>query len=335
MKFRTTLILLAALVLLVLAAYLMEKPLSERAKEQKESAVPLFSAATSEAVQKIESKSAENDVTLEKRGEGWVVLKEDRAFPADPKAVESALDTFEGLKQGKPISKNPDKQGLFEVTAEKGVEVRAIGANEEVLAHFFVGKTGPDFFSTYVRKDGSDDVFLANSYLRSIFDKSVKDWRNKRIFDFPVEEVKELTITEENKSIRVRKDDTETWWVMDPEKVTANESVVEKIASTLAQLRASDFAETDDPAEYELAKPQRKVTANLTNDALHTLLIGKKKDEAKYYVKNEAKKTVFVIDTFRIENMMKTLEDLKAKEEEEEEALEEEEKAEDEKAEGE
>ncbi len=335
MKFKTTLILFGALLLLVLLAYLMEKPLSEREKEQKESSVLLFSAATSEAVQKIESKSAENDVTLEKRGEGWVVLKEDQAFPADPKAVESVLDTFEGLKQGRPVSKNPDKQGLFEVTAEKGVEVRAIGANEEVLAHFFVGKTGPDFFSTYVRKDGSNDVFLANSYLRSIFDKSVKDWRNKRILEFPVEEVKELTITEENKSIRVRKDDTETWWVMDPEKVTANESVVEKIASTLAQLRASDFAETDDPAEYELAEPQRKVTAKLTNDVLHTLLIGKKKDEAKYYVKNEAKKTVFVIDKFRIENMMKTLEDLKAKEEEEEEAPEEEEKAEDEKAEGE
>ena len=65
-----------------------------------------------------------------------------------------------------------------------GVEAKLMDANDKLLAHLFVGKTTPGFLSSYVRPADSNDVYVAQGYLQSVFNKGTRTWKDRTIFDF-------------------------------------------------------------------------------------------------------------------------------------------------------
>ena len=178
MKVRTTVILFGIFIILLVFVYLFEGPLSERKQKKEKGVIALFPDFAKNRATKIEVKSQTKEVSLERKQEGWLISDTD-GFAADPQLVNSALDTIKNLTRENIASKNPKKQELFEVTKEKGVDVKVSDTDQKILAHFYMGKTGPDFFSTYLRKEGSDEVLLTGGYTKSTFDKSIKDWRDK------------------------------------------------------------------------------------------------------------------------------------------------------------
>jgi len=322
MKVRTTVILFGIFVILLVFVYLFEGPLSERARKKEEGVIALFPDFEKESIRKIEVKSSTQEVSLERKEEGWLIGGTD-GFTADPQLVNSALDTIKNFKRENIASKNPKKQELFEVTQEKGVEVKAFDAEKKILTHFYIGKTGPDFLSTYLRKEGSNEVLLVGS-IKSSFDKSIKNWRDKTIFDFPAETITQLTLKTPKKEIVLEKDEKEEWQISKPEKVKAKKEEVKNIGTTIASLRAIDFAEDYDLKKYQLDKPQITITAILEDKEEKRLLIGKKHEEkSQYYLKNQAKKTIFLVGKYQIDKMNKTLQDLKEEEKKEEEQKEE------------
>jgi hypothetical protein len=44
-----------------------------------------------------------------------------------------------------------------------------------------VGKAGPTYTETYVRQEGSKDVYLADGMFGYVFPHSAKEWRDKTI----------------------------------------------------------------------------------------------------------------------------------------------------------
>lgn len=280
----------------------------------------LFPDFKKDKATKIEAKSSTQEVSLEKKEDGWLIGNTD-GFVADPKLVMTALDTVQNFNRENIASKNPENQELFEVTEEKGLDVKVSGADNNILAHFYIGKTGPDFFSTYLRKEGSEEVLLADGYVKSTFDKSVENWRDKTIFDFPAETITQLTLKKAKDEILLKKDDTGDWQITKPETYKAKKEMVTNIGTTLATLRASGFAEDYNLETYQLDEPQITITAILGDKEEKQLLIGKKQEEkSQYYVKNQAKKTIFLVAKYQIDKMNKSVDDLReeVKEEEEE-----------------
>jgi len=58
------------------------------------------------------------------------------------------------LQARKHRLKNPGKQDIFEVTPRKGVEVKVFDAGIQYWPHFYIGKTGADFFRQLREKRG-------------------------------------------------------------------------------------------------------------------------------------------------------------------------------------
>ena len=260
---------------------------------------------------RIETKSLTQEISLEKNEEGWLISNTD-GFAADPKLVATALDTVKNFTRENIASKNPEKQGLFEVTKGKGLEVKISGADENVLAQFYIGKTGPDFFSTYLRKEGSEEVLLTDGYVKSTFDKSIENWRDKTIFNFPAETISQLTLKTTEDEIALKKEDNGDWQMTKPETCKVKKEMVVNIGTTLASLKAMGFAEDDNLKKYQLDTPQIKITAILGDKEEKRLLIGKQQEErSQYYVKNQAKKTIFLVGKYQIDKMNKSLDDLK------------------------
>ena len=219
-----------------------------------------------------------------------------------------------GFKQDTIASKNPEKKEIFEVVPGKGVEILISAVDQKPLAHFFIGKPTPDSFSSYLRKDGSDEVLQTN-VSKTVFLKDVESWRDKTVISFPVDLATQLTLKTSEEEITLELDEKGTWNITQPVKTPAQQEVVKQILTTLSSLKALGFADDYDSAQYQLDDPQLTVTIILKDQVEKRLLIGKKNEEkSQYYAKNQANKTIYLIGKYYFDTANKGLTDLKAEE---------------------
>jgi flagellar basal body-associated protein FliL len=319
MKKKSIFILLAVLVVLVVVVIIIEGPLSERSKKEAAKESILFPGFETDQVSSVDIKTQDKEVKLKKEDNTWVVATAGN-YPADPKSIEDMLGKVRDLKSTLTASKSADKHSQFEVD-ESGVEVTMLGTGEKALAHFFVGKMGPDYISTYVRKADQDEVLLVGEYLRGVFDKGARGWRDRTVFDFDASQVQTLTLVSEEKGeMAIAAQEGGGWQITKPEVAPAEKEAVDDIVSEISKLEADDFAEqkeetTDPLKEYKLDKPQSKVVVDLTDGTARVLLIG---DESGYrrYAKREDKDIVFLVSKSKIDRIFKDIEELKAEVEE-------------------
>jgi|GEM_PF-416423 len=312
MKFKKTLILFVVLVFLLLIAYLLERP---RGTIQPLSLFPDFTIDAASLIH-IHNRGNKDEapVTLVKSGQDWKIENE-QGFPADSELVKKALESISELKKANNVvSQNPENQKLYEVDPNQGIEVKVSDAKKKNLANFFVGKTGPDFMSTYIRKADSNEVLLCEGYhLRSAFSRTAKNWYDLNICKFTPEEITKIEIAEAGRKLTLKKD-KENWQLIDPnqQQARAKKNLADDMANTLSRLRAIDLlrAEPDKLAEYQLNPPARQLTVFLTDGTDKKISIGKKNDQNQYYVKAE-KDVIYLVAQYHVDRLNKSFEELK------------------------
>ena len=128
-----------------------------------------------ELARKIEEQESRTpDKKKEGRGE---TSKETGPVPADPAKADQVIALLAGLKKGTPVSTNPEKQGQFQVT-EVALNVTLFDKGGSKLARIFVGKQGPNFFSTFIRADGSSEVYLSEETFTA-GRQPLEEWKKK------------------------------------------------------------------------------------------------------------------------------------------------------------
>lgn len=132
---------------------------------------PDFDATT---VTRLEVEQWSSNVTLEREGETWSV----EGMPADGERVTRVLDILDNLQQGLLVSRNPANQIRYQVN-EAGQHIRCFGQQGKKVVDVVIGKSGPDFVSNYVRREGTDEVYLSDRPLMGVFSIAVDDWRAK------------------------------------------------------------------------------------------------------------------------------------------------------------
>ena len=214
------------------------------------------------------------------------------------------------FKNTQRVSSNPEKQVEFEVDSPTGVEVKLMDANDTLLAHLFVGKTTPGFLSSYVRVADTNDVYVAQGYLKSVFDKGERTWKDRTIFDFNEGIVTQVNITSPEETVELRLDAEGTWQMLQPEASAVKQAEVDSLLAAFSQLDTDDFAEPKELAEYELASPHSSISATLNDGTTATLLIGKE-EEGKLYVKRADGDTVFRLFKSNVDRLIQKAETLK------------------------
>ena len=313
MKTKQLLILGAIFVVLAIVILLFENPFGQSEYEKKvETAMPLFPNFSTEQVMKIEIIATGETTTLSKQNGSWVVASMDN-YPADSEGVAELLTKVTEFKNTQRVSNNPEKQAEFEVDST-GVEAKLMDANSKVLAHLFVGKTTPGFLSSYVRPADSNEVYVAQGYLQSVFNKGTRTWKDRTIFSFNKGIVTQLNIISPEETVELRLDADGTWQMLKPVVAVAKTTEVDTLLTTFSELDTDDFAEaTDDLAEYGLDTPQSTISAILNDGTTATLHVGKE-EEGKLYVKRDDKDTVFRLFKSNVDRLIKKSDTLKAEE---------------------
>jgi len=350
MNFRKNLVLLLILVVAVLLVFFLERPFKKDTEKADEHVKALFPALKIEEVKKVEIRrpKEKNLIVLQRIDQSWYVteavppanadsgakpdqqsgaakdeaepqpekaaagqqLPAQEPYPADQDAVKEALEKMQSLKEDNLASRNKDKHGLFEVTGGSAIEVAAFNSKGQELGRLFVGKEGPDFFSNYIRKVGSDIVYLYPNFLKGNFDRQLDNWRNRKIFDFAAADVAGLKIAKKNETLTLQKGDTGEWRIEQPIQAEADGTKITSIVSSLSTLTAGKFADAVTAEQAGLDSPEAELTVTFKDGSTRLLLVGEKKEENFYYVKAGDQKYIYEAYKSVVDTLMPSLQDL-------------------------
>lgn len=268
-----------------------------------------------DAITEIEIRRPEDDaaIRLVKDGETWRLAAPVEA-PAATSNVDTVLDKLADLDLRGVASTNPTFHERLEVDAEHGVHVIARAGDEELI-DFWVGAFRGG--NTMIRLEGEDQVLMVRGSIKFAFNKPVRDWRDRAIVELEADSVREATFTSTNGSYQFRKNG-ENWEQVLPEPAEGAEAPVpierfsstkvRTVVSSLARLRASDFAAADVTAETaglgESAARAVFTSGEGEEAQTTTILVGNEVEEGSRYVMREGDPTIYVVSRFMAERLM-------------------------------
>jgi hypothetical protein len=303
-------ILTITFLILIILYFILENPFGSRKKEVPQQVVPGFNRPGAASIM---IKSPETgEVNLSKEKGAWKVISQGKKYPADTVPVNKLLETVAEMKAETVASKNPKNYEAFEVTETKAIEIIIADSAGAPLAHFWVGKNGPDLFSTYVRVQKSNQVILTSGLLKDVFEKEINDWRDKTVFTMNKEDITEYRI-EGDMILHLKKDKNNAWQVLAPQAFPARKEAAENIIGKFASLKAKGISE-DNETKCQLDRPARTITAGLKNGQTKRLLVGREKNSFQHFIKAQAQETIFIIENYNLESFCPPHEMLKQEE---------------------
>ncbi len=277
--------LLVLLALLALGVFLLEKPRIEEQKAVREGKTGfecLFSNVSKESISKVVINDGLTEKTIRKDDDGMWMISDNGAdfWVTDSEKIDELLRNItEEITNETLSSRSKDTHNKFEVTETLGTKVEVHTGGDEPTVIFFVGKQGPDFISTYVRRDDSDNVYSVPIQLGTIYGREMNGWRDKRMWDFDPK-----TITEAKfrfgESVFSVKLDNGLWLLLEPEQGKANSVKVEAELKALSELQGAGFV-SKTLEEAFLDNPENEIRLK-SADGKETVLYISKEDEGYY-----------------------------------------------------
>ncbi len=232
---RTTWSLLGILIVLIGATVLvLQRPGEQSASADAGDVLVSYDSA---AVDRMDVTLPSGTVTLAREGDRWNLVAPLHA-PADPRLVNAAIGQGRSLKLKALVSSNPAKQQLFQLDSSSTL-VRMFAKGAEVAA-FHIGKPGTSYTETYIRREGSKEVFLSDGMLSVVFAKPARDWRNKAILTLHPEDIHAVRFHYGDTTFVLSRADST--WKIDGEP--AGEYAVRGLLASLASLQCDEFIDT-------------------------------------------------------------------------------------------
>ena len=237
------------------------------------------------------------DVTLEKKGDKWMVTKPIEAA-ANQSNVKSLLDNLKELKVSEQIEPavTEDNKKIYQLEPAKAVHVVAFkGADKKVDDTF--GKSGGR--GQIVSVEGKPGVFVATGYSSYLYTREVKNWRDNEIFKFDDANATSMTIDKKGAIFSFTKGDK---WsgTFKGAALDLDEEKVKDAVRAFKALTADDFGDGKSAADTGLDAPESTVTISLKDNAgKYVLKVGKSvPGNNSRYAQKEGDATVFVVSSW-------------------------------------
>lgn len=255
--------LLGAAVGLILLSVFVLKPQFQKEKEQKEKSDLLWKNTKRDKILEITVNADGKDYSLKRSAESkdWIVDVE-TTFDADTSTVDSLISSLLGTKKEASIESIPENVGLDAPRFEIKI-VYTDDKDKTITQHLEIGEDSPVDYQSYARWKGETEIFMISKSLKFAADKTASDFRNKKVFDHKLANLKEINLKGQ-KNFKLELGEGGKWWLhINQRKLAADSAVLSDWINGLSLARVSLFA-SDDKSEaglYGLKKPA--VTLNL------------------------------------------------------------------------
>jgi Domain of unknown function (DUF4340) len=288
--------LLGVLALLLIVAYFVMQQPGEKSVSESDNGELVN--VDSVKVNKIEIHSPHLSVRLEKRGDEWFVTSP-VDYRADQSGVASLLHQAKNLQISNVISTNPEKHSVFMVDS-LGTIVTMYQTGRPT-ASFIIGKMGTTYNEIYARRANSNTVDLIEGAMNYIFNRPVKEWRDKTIFKTQKDSIEEVKFQYGDTTfslVSMGLPDKMTWMIG---KDSTQSPIVNSFLSSLSNFQTDDFLDTIPPT-------MPKLTAQISCEGTELRFAFNKK-ENKYYVQTSDSPQWFIVEQWHANELLKRKKD--------------------------
>lgn len=245
MNFKRTLIAVLILALIV-GFYLIDSARKEHNKE---------TAADSDNLAGIESSEI-SDIRISKKGQDILFVKNDEktewfiddAFEGriktDKANIAALLENLGSIRKTESLGeiKDYDKYGL----TDPRLTIHTSDGNNRETLH--LGKTTPAEDGVYFMKKGDKNLYVADSAILAAANKSLYEFRNKRLLDIDPEKISFFSFIKSGKTFTFEKIN-EDWMLVLDKKYRADEDIVKRVLNSLVGADVKEFLRPADSGD--------------------------------------------------------------------------------------
>ena len=294
MKFKGTLALFLVFVILGGYVYFTEFRGKEERQKQEAAKKKLFSVEDKD-ITEISLIYPDRTITGVKKGDKQWEITSPSGIEADPDEWQQLASNVPKIEREDTVAQNVQDLGQFGLK-DPAVKLAAKTKDGKSLEVLF-GAENPKKTYNYAKLPGGNDIFLTGSNWAKSFTKNVSDLRNKKVLEFETDDIDNVKISEGTKELEVQKSG-EDWQLKKPIDTKADASEISTFTSTIRFARVNSFPEAPvDAKTAGLDMPAIKITLHDNKaKADRTLLIGKTSSTDRYYARDAARDTIFIID---------------------------------------
>ena len=288
-----------------------------------------FDAIGTYGIEKIDMKSSDSNLVMEKTVQYDWMIKTPKLILADRDTVREFVEKIKGLQIQQYVDDtgaNYDKYGLADSPIEVSV-FRRIGEGETVK--FLIGDADENGGLCYVKRDGEDAVYsVPTENFYDIAKAGFLAFRDKLVMEFPKETVQKIVVNRDGKTLVCETAEDSTmrrpkWNMISPVLMDAELDSINQVVWNLSFLLADKIVtlSAENSGDYGFDNPLLKasITYEEVGKAAHSgevistkddlvkpkelktkiLLIGNKvepeKDKSNYYAKVDSEDMVFQV----------------------------------------
>lgn len=272
-------------------------------------------------IDRMEISKTDRIVFLDKSEKGWTVT--DKKFPANPDKIEQILGTLKKIQLSALVSEANDL-ARYELDDTHAVTVKAL-ADKKILRSFVIGKTAPSDKHTFIYLNDKDrTVYQANGNFKSQFDKTVADFRDKKVLGFDPDSMKKVTLEKQGKTVTLvkapapKKPDQEkndakkglttektvtekAVWKNEDGSV-ADQKTVSDLLSSLSKLECQAFMDDDKASRLKEIQPSCKIL--LENDKTFVLNLFDENDDQDVEGSCSYTPYAFILTSYKAEDIV-------------------------------
>jgi hypothetical protein len=304
-RFRTTLFLAGALVMLSLAYYFLEL------KEAQEEAKTKLSSFEEKDVTTITIRRGKKVITLTKREGEWRMSQpvEDRG---DEKEITALLGNVIRAKIERTLEATGENMSDFGLQDPAIVLTVHLKEKEQPFI-LELGSPTPAGFSVYARRQGEEKVLLAPATVKTSLEKPPFAFRSKVPLFFDQKAVKAVSLTTDSLRVRLERHQDEKWRITEPIQGKADAGKVFDLIRSLTKDHIRAFLDKP-PASLKkvgLDPPRGEIRLTLEGGAEAGLLLGSRKKAGGVYARRRGDERVLELEEDFLKALPKQVADLR------------------------
>ncbi|NOX88567.1 MAG: DUF4340 domain-containing protein, partial [Calditrichaeota bacterium] len=306
---RNTIILIIVAIALGAYVYFYEIKGGEQREKEKAIAEKLFNVKK-DSIDHIIIEQNGKTFEFKKTEDTWNILQPVKTM-ADESPVNSLLYSLTNTKKIRTFKAASNELGSYGL-GERSIKVKfsGKGMDEKWLK---IGDKTAVGSNVYVTKNDSEIVIVAST-VKNNTDKSLFDWRDKKVIHFKSEKIKEFTLKNPYGKFRFVKEGSD-WKITEPVETAGENSTINAVLNKLRYGRIKSVA-AENPknlSRYGLSNPAYRIELFSGVEKAKLGVSFSKLRGNKAYGKDDSRPHIFEVDSFFVKPFKKKLFDFRDK----------------------
>ena len=257
------------------------------------------------------TKKGSPTVTLQRDSGKWTITTPE-TLPADQEAVTGITSSLSPITADSVVEDKTSNPGQYGLTTPSLVV--KVTKKDGKTATLSFGDDLPAGSLVYAEYDSTPKVYAVSSSVKTSFDKTVNDLRDKRLLTFDANKLTGVELQSTKGAIDFGKNNQNEWVILKPKPYRADSFQVEDLVRKLGEAKMDLTGTADDQkkADAAFATGTSEGTAKVTGPSGTEALEIKKNKDA-YYAKSSAVKGIYKVSNDLGTEVAKTIDDFRNK----------------------